>query len=181
MENSGLTKLANRIRHDDLEAYRQIFDAFYYPICLRINSFLSDFEISRDLAQDLFVKLWNDRERLPEFQNIQSYLYRVSKNMSLNHLSAHKTRQLYAQKQIEKGEQGFDLNQDNEVEELSTIIKETIVNLPEKTRTIYNLHKAELHSQAKVAKIMGISLRTVESHIALAKGELKKSIEKFHN
>jgi RNA polymerase sigma-70 factor (ECF subfamily) len=180
MNNSQLNELANKIRLGDLNSYKAVFDQMYHPICLNINSIIYDFESSRDISQELFIKLWNKREELPIFSDFKSYIYRVSKNRALNYLESKQVQEAYNSYLKNQTEESYDYLKDQDVKELSDTIESCIQNLPERTRTIFKLNKAELVKQKKIANILGVSLKTVEAHIASAKSEIKKSIKKFN-
>lgn len=181
MNDKELTINANKIKSGDLIAFKSVFESLYPDICLNINSMISDFDASRDLAQEIFIKVWNDRNTLPEFTNFKSYIYKISKNKSLNYIEKSKVRLQYKDFIQQSDSNFFDLYQNMDVDELLKLIEATVSSFPDRTQTIFKLTKFELMKQSKVADLLGVSVKTVESHIAFAKQEIKNNIKKFYN
>jgi RNA polymerase sigma-70 factor (ECF subfamily) len=181
MDKTTINKIANKIREDDLASYKKIFDYLYYDICVNINSILYDFEVSRDLTQELFISLWEDRSKMPKFLDFKSYMYKLSKNKALNYLKSKNLRDNYSAVLYEKKSTNtFDFPAKIEETELSSIIDTCLDTFPEKTKMILKLNKSEMKKQKEVAEIMGVSVKTVEAHIAFAKKEIKKTIKNYY-
>ena len=83
-------KLLQRMAEDDQSAFRTLFD-YYYP---RVRVFLSTLLLRRDeaedLAQNVFVKIWNFRAHLPEVHSLGAYLYRMTRNTALEYARKHR-------------------------------------------------------------------------------------------
>ena len=76
------------------EEYRLLFDALYPSLSYLANRYLRDEDMSKDIVQDIFIKVW---EKKPSFQNhnaTKAYLYTSVKNQCLNYLKSKKYRTL---------------------------------------------------------------------------------------
>ena len=78
--------LLTSINHGDTKAFENLF-MLYFP---KLKSFLSGFLDSEaeaeDLAQDVFVKIWQNRYSLEKIENLNAYLYRMAKNALYTYL-----------------------------------------------------------------------------------------------
>lgn len=74
-------------------AFNTIFKAFYPKIERFLAGFLDSKEEAEDLAQDVFVKLWQNRSSLMYVENLNAYLYRMTKNTLFDYIE--KTSKMY--------------------------------------------------------------------------------------
>jgi RNA polymerase sigma-70 factor (ECF subfamily) len=180
MEKKQLNKLATNLKKSDLKSYKQLFDLVYHELCVHTNSIINDFEVSRDIIQEVFVQIWEERKTLPRFVDFKSYLYKISKNKALNYLKAKGIRDNYSSVLYSSNLKLYKTDHVVEYEELSTIIDNCIDNLPDLTRTVFRLNKFEMKKQSEIADLLSVSVKTVELHIAKAKREIKKVLEKSY-
>ncbi|MBB6681376.1 RNA polymerase sigma-70 factor [Aequorivita sp. 609] len=77
----------------NLEGYKSLFETLYPRLCLFANKYLNDMDTSKDIVQEVFIKIW---EKQPVFSNpntTKAYFYTTVKNHCLNYLKSkhHKT------------------------------------------------------------------------------------------
>ncbi len=65
--------------------YRQVFNDFYVTIRNFIYFKCGDEKLAEDLAQDTFVKLWENRAKIDR-STVKSYLYTIGSNLTINYL-----------------------------------------------------------------------------------------------
>ena len=63
-----------------------MFSEFYAPLCLFANRYIQDHEISKDIVQDVFVKLWERDTPIANGVTVKSFLYVTVRNACLNYL-----------------------------------------------------------------------------------------------
>lgn len=72
----------------NLEGYKSLFETLYPPLCLFANKYLNDMDTSKDIVQEVFIKIW---EKQPVFTNpntTKAYFYTTVKNHCLNLLKS---------------------------------------------------------------------------------------------
>lgn len=180
MEKCQVNKLANRLKDSNQLAFRSLFEHFYKDLCLYTNRIVFDYEVCRDIVQDIFVKLWHGRSGLPEFDNFESYLYMSAKNSAFDYLKKLESKDKYQNHIKYESENLQSSSELNDELELKGIIENCIKKLPELSRLIFKFNKIDGLKQKIVAEKMGVSVKTVEWHIANVKKELKKNINKFY-
>jgi RNA polymerase sigma factor (sigma-70 family) len=83
---------------------RHAFSALYIKYIHQLNRYVFSIsackESAEEIIQDIFLRLWENRESLIYVTSFKSYIYRASKNMLLNHLKKKKAENLYITKEI---------------------------------------------------------------------------------
>jgi RNA polymerase sigma-70 factor (ECF subfamily) len=82
-----LKELQLRVARDDENAFTQLYLHFGKKLILFGVSLVRSREIAEELVEDVFVKLWANRQHIVEIENITVYLYVAVKNKALNKLS----------------------------------------------------------------------------------------------
>ena len=60
--------------------FRSIFDKYFPSLCVFANRFVNDEDLSKDMVQDVFLKVWEKREILDASQNIKAYVFKIAVN-----------------------------------------------------------------------------------------------------
>lgn len=89
----GLTPVKNEadllalVAKGDERAFTELFDAYYRQLGEYVYKLTESMEVTEEIVQDVFIKIWLKKEKLPELDNFSYYLFILSKNQTLNHLS----------------------------------------------------------------------------------------------
>lgn len=171
-----IRNLAQRIKRSDANAFKELFDYYQKGIFNFLYFKLGSVEAAEDILQDAFVKLWENRQQLREEVSIKSYLFTIANNLALNHLRHTKIVlkfQLEQKRESPKEETPY---RELEKNELNNSLLEAIENLPEKPRVAFMLSRFEDLTYKEVAERLGISVKTVESHIGRALKLLREAL-----
>src|SRR6476620_5258034 len=75
--------------YEDIKAY----ESLYLLLSPQLNRFCFSFvrceASAEEIVSDVFIKLWEIRNKLPEIDNLKVYLYTIAKNFCLNHITRH--------------------------------------------------------------------------------------------
>lgn len=171
MEESELKVLVEQVASfDDEKAFRELFLHYYDHLFYFSNSFVKSREAAQEIVQDVFISLWNKRDKLTRISNLSVYLYVAVKNLSINHLnrSGHHFTDDLNQLDVTSAA-GIATPEDLMVaSEMLQAIRKSISQLPPKCRLVYKLVKEDGLHYKEVAEILHISPRTVENQIATA-------------
>ena len=163
--------------------FNWLFNEFYTVLCRYGMKFVSDKNVAEDIVQDLFLHLWEIRERLAAITNIKSYLFTAIKNRCLNHLKmqfpanikADDLTELHIKINLPGPEELL------ESKELERIIEKGMKALPVKCRTIFIMKKFGDLSNKEVAEKLNISIKTVETQMKIAFRKLTAFISSHWN
>lgn len=169
------TLLVN-ISHGDTKAFESLFMLYFPKFKLFLSGFLDSEAEAEDLAQDIFVKVWQNRYSLGKIENLNAYLYRMAKNTLYTYLN----RSFFPEAIPESG-YGYILSTEELEEiifakELEELIDVTINKMPPQRKTIFRLSRKQGLSNEEIALQLNISKRTVETHISAALADLRKVI-----
>ncbi len=175
MTHSAYDFVSARIRAGDREAFQMFFhDA--YPQAVRFaQSRLGSRQLAEDTAQDVFVRIWEDRQRIAPDKSLKAYVFKLVANAVIDHYRHENVKQRHAEHLFADGSAStpaFDPLHEEE-------ILRAIDNLPEKESTVFRLNRFSGLTYAETAKYLGVSPKTVEKHMSRALARLGTSLRDF--
>jgi RNA polymerase sigma-70 factor (family 1) len=170
--------LVEAIARGDQKAFQKLFDKYHNPIFLSSLKVLKSPDLSKEVVQEIFVKLWNHREKLNSDLCIVAFLYKVSSNHILNILKK-ASREASLKREIFYHSSRLSNSTDDTIlfDEYEKIAKDAITQLPPQRKLIFELCKMEGKSYQEVAEILGISKGTVKDHMIKAAKSIKKYVQ----
>jgi len=128
-------------------------------------------EIAEEVVDDVFVKLWNKRNKVSEIENLTVYLYIAIKNQSLNALSR-KAQQLVSESfdylDIEIEEAIGDPASLMITEEMVHRMQKAVDDLPPRCKMVFKLVREDGLKYKEVSQILNISVNTIDVQMAIA-------------
>jgi len=175
MNNQKITvEELDALSRGDIKAFDTLFMSYFPKVKTFLISFLESEMESEDLAQDVFIKIWNARSRLSDVVNINAYIYRITKNTLYTYL---KSKSLTVNlNDIKESPTTEDIERIIYAEELQELIDVAVENMPEQRKRIFRLSRKEGMSNDEIADKLQISKRTVETHISAALSILRKVV-----
>lgn len=167
--------------HEDVQEqlFQELFREYEHRLYVFIMKILRSDATAKDIIQDVFLKLWIIRSKLPEIENINAFLYRLTENRVYDHLRATATRKEYRQAmwdQIQRSNNGEE--EILEKKEFHSIIRDAIQHLPPQRRTVYLLNKDEGLKQKEIAEKLQLSPNTVRNHLTEAIRQIGTYVKK---
>ncbi|MDZ7757966.1 RNA polymerase sigma-70 factor [Rhodohalobacter sp.] len=171
-------KLVEQIRSGDQCAFEKLFHLHYSRLCVFSNSYLKSLDLSRDVVQEVFIKIWDNREEFDIKHSLKAYLYQAVRNQSLNHLEKNKQKirlkeSLKEQRDMLQERALDDFN----TEELTQKIWKMVEELPERRKTIFILYRKHGLSYKEIAEVMGITRKTVENQMGKSLQFLRERLD----
>ncbi len=164
----------------DVAHFEKLFKMHYSQLCSYANLFLNDPDAAEDVVQDLFFKLWKNRDELTINTNIKSYLFRAVRNGCMNvidHISVSEAYKIVNEEDMKSSEEN--LVDEAIVSELEQRIKETIDQLPAERRKIFILSRFDGLKYREIADQLKISLKTVENQMYQALRFLRERLADY--
>ncbi len=180
-ENSsaGVTNiLIKEIRKGNIQAFDSLYRQFSERLYGFAYSMLKDHEDSKEIVQETFLKLWAKRQQLDSSQSVKALLFSISYHITID-LLRKRLRQDQYQRYIRSHFSEEEPGNDNLAgyEELTTELRNTVQNLPEQRRKIYQLSREEGLSHKEIAEQLNISVKTVENQITLALKSIRQKLD----
>jgi RNA polymerase sigma-70 factor (family 1) len=157
-----------RLRSGDPEAFAALFERHREPLARFVARMVDSPHVASDLVQDVFFRVWSGREQLDVRGDFRGYLRRAARNRALDwlrredlhreweHTAAHETA---AASTEPLGAEHDRLAQ------LRETLAVSLHQMPERRRAVCELRWREGLGPAAIAERLGISLKTVETHI----------------
>ena len=166
--------------NDGVFVLESMFTTFYPVLAVYCRKYVKDLEAVRDIIQDIFLKVWENRHTVNFSMPLHSYLLTLAHNRCMNYLQRLKIEKKMLQNadfQLFEMEMHYDDLFDQLVADaLADRIEKVVESLPEQCRHIFRKSRYEGMSHQEIALDLNISVRTVETQIYRALKVLKKEL-----
>jgi RNA polymerase sigma-70 factor, ECF subfamily len=170
---ADLTAWMERLGASDPRALELLFQAMYVPLCAFAQSFVRSTPAAEDVVSETFLKLWTHRDRIRVRGAVRSYLYTAVRNTAINQVNRQRREARFVEEyplNLEELQSTTrnDAEERLHLDELSARVKEAISLLPPRAQQTYILYYQHEMSYAEIARVMGVSVKTVENQLARA-------------
>ncbi len=173
------------IQNDDRKAFNEFVSRYNDRILNFIDGIMNNRQISQDLTQDTFLKVWVNKNKYQPIASPSTWTHTIAKNCALTEYRKIKRRNTYSFSQLSNEDHEFKLErvQGEENSELSNDnatykdIRRAISQLPDEFRTVITLKDIQEHSYDEISNITGLPLGTVKSRINRGRQKIKEIIE----
>ena len=160
----------DRILKDELEkgnhkALVFLMDTYYQLLCLYVHSLSNDYELSQDIVQNVFIKIWEERHKTRQIKSIKNYLYKCVYNRFSNEWRKDKRMLTIEEKHLEILDEIIEKDNENVIQKQIELVRLEIQRLPPKCKETFLLSKQEGLTNIEIANFMNVSTRTVEAQI----------------
>ena len=168
------------LRRGNKEVFSLLFTAYYKDIVMFAGCYLHEKTICEDVAQSVFLKLWNDRENLFIETSFKSYLLTAVRNSCLDEI-----RHRYVVREHEDTVLSYaeldDVDTENYIlySDLYTHLKDALEKLPPVYREAFGMSRFEQLKYKEIATRLQVSERTVEVRISKALELLRHHLKDF--
>ena len=157
------------------------FDELYMRYAPHVEAFayclLKNRSEAEDLAHDIFLKIWENRQAIGHVRSFRSYLFRMIRNAVFDLFEHKNVRVRYERQYLRIGDYvSEDVAAKVASDDLMMIIEMAVEQMPEQRRKVFRMSRCEDRSYQEIASELGISTKTVEYHIRTALTELRKII-----
>lgn len=162
---------------DSQQAFRGFYDLTYDRLFRIAYYYVKHDEWTQEIVLDVFMKLWEQRAKLPEVNNIEDYCFILTKNASLNYLEKENRHATLSADQLPEPSAQADSPEETLIsEELFARYVKALDRLPERCREVFVRIREEKQSYAQVADELDISVKTVDAQLQKATTRLKEML-----
>ena len=155
-----------RLSKGDQSAFSRIYDEYKGRLSYKLLVLLKDEKLAEELLQDLFLKVWENKEKIDPSKSFKAYLYKITENAVIDlYRRAKKETVVLAQIKLANTEfynhvEDLILQKENE-----DLIQTLLNQLPPKRREIFIQCKIHGRSYKEVSEEYGIAVTTINDHI----------------
>jgi len=161
--------LISKIVDGDEQAFSVLFFKYLPVLQVFATKFTKSDDAVEEIIQDAFLRVWLNRDKLAEVENIKAYLYKYVSNECLSYLrkklKTDKMVDAFTAKQTDSHNSTVETINLNEV---TKIIAAAIEKLPDQRRKIYQLSRRDGKTIPEIAEILHLSPNTVKNALVSA-------------
>ena len=163
---------------NDEQAFEELYRRYFIRLFRFCHAIVHEKGPAEEIAHDVFLSLWKRRETLAAIENLEVYLYVSAKNHSLNHLRRHRPHPSLDIDDL--CDEALQFQPDPEslligAETLKKVIA-AIDQLPPKCKLIFKLIKEDGLKYKDVARLLDLSIKTVEAQLAIAVRKIAQAL-----
>jgi RNA polymerase sigma-70 factor (ECF subfamily) len=173
--------LENIYQKDDQKSFEELFRLFYERLLNFCIHYIKNRESAEEIVSDVLFKIWAKRKELTHILNLETYLFKMVKNQSINYNQQFSNYRFHYLEESGSYQllNSYDPGKELERRELIFKMNEAIETLPQKCKVIFSLVKEDGLKYKEVAEILDISPRTVETQLVRAMEKLDKILSPY--
>ncbi len=172
------TEIIRRIRQGDTGQFESLFRSSYVSLVRYAKTIVKDHDTSEEIVQDLFFRIWQDREKIKIESSLNGYLFRAVHNRCLHWIDHNRIVERHAAEMALKEE--VNMETPDEIirySELQAKIAKILERLPERCGQIFCMNRFEGLKYSEIAEKMSVSVKTVEANMGRALKEFRKALK----
>jgi RNA polymerase sigma-70 factor (ECF subfamily) len=176
------------IQSANQKSFGYLIQLYFNPITLYAKSIVLDSELAKEIVQDVFLKIWDNRESLVIKSSLKSYIYQMTHNLCIDHLRNRANKRnlsLISYDDLKMRLDIFELKDPDSFfdtlfsEQMENAIHHAIEELPEQCREVFILSRYDSLSYPQISQKLNISLSTTKTQMCRAMNKLKDALKDF--
>jgi RNA polymerase sigma-70 factor, ECF subfamily len=171
------TDIIGRIRQGDVKQFESLFRSSYVSLVRYARTLVKDKDNAEEIVQDLFYRIWKDREKIIIESSLNGYLFRSVHNKCLHYIEHNRIVEKHAEemsfRQPDTPESPSDILN---YKELQAKIARILEKLPERCGKIFYMNRFEGLKYTEIAEKLSVSVKTVEANMGRALKEFRKEL-----
>lgn len=176
MDSNGDKDLVFRLHDDDIGAFDMLYQKYHQAIYRNIFKLTKDDDIARDILQDIFVALWENRAEINADQSVSGWLFVLSFNKSISYLRK-KVRETTVVNTMPFSEMETDSSNVQLLDEQYYLLQQAINQLSPQRKKVFTLCKLEGKTYEEAAEKLNLSKHTVKEYLGHAVVAVKNHIK----
>lgn len=177
-------QLINGIKQGDVVAFEEIYRQYYNFLCLIADHIVRNPSDAEEIVSDVFVKLWNIREKIDITSSLKAYLVKAIHNTSVNYIERSKIRKKLTDSLSNSDYELLAWDSDYPLgrlykKEIINILNNGIKTLPDACRQIFILSRENDMRYTDIADNLGISVNTVKTQMKIALVRLRETLKDY--
>ena len=179
--NSVNVGLLNLVAEGNESAFEKLYHIYYDRLFRFAMHIVKNEMCSEEVVSDVLLNIWRKREKLPSITDLDAYLFRSVKNKALHYIDKENRRPKSEELSVTIEYMPDDSDPEKLMinDELNKILTDAIESLPEKCRIIFKLAREDEFKYKKISKILGISVKTIDAQMRIAKQKIEEALKKY--
>lgn len=171
-------QLVLKVIEGNHDAFAQLYDMYAERLYYFALRFMISKEDAENVTQDVFVKLWETRERIDVNLSFSSYLFTIAKNTIFN-IHRKRVNELAYLSHLGTFLESNQVKLENEIiyRDIYDKVEKLIAELPPQRKKVFEMSRKQGLSHKEISAELNISEKTIETHIRLALKTLREGVE----
>lgn len=145
--------------------FKQLFDKYFDKIRSFIFYRCGDTDAASDMAQDVFMKIWEKREQLNS-TDLKPLLYKMANDMVISNYRKSSTRMDYEKSMTIQNDSPLSPEEELNFEELASTYAKALEKMPETQRVVFLMSRNDELKYHEIAGCLDISVKAVEKRMS---------------
>lgn len=180
MKNYKLNRnLISKMKSGDMAAFDEIYNCYCHRLHCFVLRYLKQKEVAEGVVQEVFIKVWEQRENINLELSFESYLFKIAYNTTISLLRKRLSDQVY-KNQLEKNSvltNSVDVIDEMQYQYLNKRVHELLNKATPRQREIFYLSRENGLSHKQIAEKLNISESTVKNHIVSTLAFLRENLD----
>ena len=163
----------------DRESFNQVFRRYYSPMVRFCIRYVADSDLASEIVQDLFVKLWSNREKISFNTSFESYMLTSVRNSALTYINKERSHAEANLRVFSEESDNTDPSETLQSNNLEESYRKILKDMPEKRREVFLASRYDGLKYSEIAEKLGISQKTVEAQMSAAIKQLKDGLKAY--
>ncbi|WP_158796096.1 RNA polymerase sigma-70 factor [Pedobacter sp. L105] len=159
--------------------FNRLFDNYKNRIYAYVLAISKSEYVAEEITQEIFIKIWVARDHLDEIKNLDGYIFKIAKHLSLNYLRKIAYNEKMSTELIRiAAKDGDNAETKFNLFEYNKLINEAVASLSPQRRLVFKLSKEDELSYDEIAVQLNLSKNTVKNHYLTAVGVVRSFLIK---
>jgi len=167
------------LKNGNIKAFDRLYEQYSERLFYFAKAILKNIEDAEEVVQEVFIRVWQNRNKIDEYSSFRSYLFTIAYNLIVdcyrNRLKEKKFKEF-----LEANVKDVDSVTEKDVEfhELNEMLKKAVEQLPPRRKQIYKMNRENGLTYEEIAVHLKISPHTVKNQMSQALKFLKNKVNK---
>ena len=177
MNYTSIQNLVKSIKKGEKSAFKKMYDFYAPKIYAFAISQVKNHELAEEFVQEVFLKLWELREKLDESKNLKSFVFKITINLIYDFIRKTNLEIAFEQNKVLNPNKMENNTWEQVVyNDMLTQVNRLIEKMPAQQQKIFRLSKVEGLKNDEIASKLQLSKRTVENQLYRAIHFLKSNL-----
>lgn len=175
-------------QNDTIRAFEILVQKYKNPLTNFVYRFVGDYEISNDVVQETFIKVYKNKHSYKTIAKFSTWVYTIAGNLAKTELLKKKRRRIVSINSYGEDNETMDLPDSGHAPDTLTdsgikdvMIQEALMELNEVYREAVILRDIQELSYEEIAEMLNLTVGTVKSRINRGRARLKELLQELRD
>ncbi len=168
-----------RLKAGDEKAFSETYRRYWRQVYNFTQLYITSSTDVAEVVQEVFVKLWESRDKLDATKNLDGLLFIMTRNLIFNHSRKNLSREAFKIHVLASMETSYSIDKEIEADDLRTHIEKIVSLMPPRRQLVFRMSREQHLSRKEIARRLSITEKAVDRSLTLALDFLKEHLPLF--